>query len=176
MISPQPAFLAALERLFTEGATLVFWNDPDGEFSAQVDALSLDGVRIARLDVAPALQVKIWIEREAGARWLIYAPFAEPEPEKDWLLDARLRGKPFSADTASMQLDELGLGTASLRDHLKLRAKFLRAKDRFDRLPDSYVREFEKLLVGGIASWLERARPSSVWTTTKQSPSTPWLE
>lgn len=134
MNSPQPAFLAALDRLFNEGATVVFWNDPEGEFSSQVDDLALDGVKIARLDVAPALQVKIWIEREAGARWLIYAPSAEPEPEKDWLLDARLRGKPFSADTASMQLDELGLGSASLRDHLKLRAKFLRAKDRFDRL------------------------------------------
>src|SRR5450830_24605 len=119
MSNPQPPFLSALERVFQEGAATVFWNDPDGEFSAQVDALELDGVKIARLDVAPALQVKIWIEREAGARWLIYAPSAEPEAEKDWLLDARLRGKPFSADTASMQLDELGLGTASLRDHLK---------------------------------------------------------
>jgi uncharacterized protein (TIGR02687 family) len=126
--------LSALERLFHEGATLVFWSDPDGEFSAQVDELSLDGVRVVRLDCTSALQIKIWLEREPAARWLIYTPSAQPIFEKDWLLDARLRGKIFSADTASMQRDELGLTTHALRDHLKSRAKFLRAKERLDRL------------------------------------------
>ncbi len=66
--------------------------------------------------------------------WLVYAPFDEPEPAQDWLLDARLRGKPFSADSASIQLEELGLSTRSLRDHLRSRAKVLRARDRFERV------------------------------------------
>ena len=129
-----PAFLAALTRLFQEGCTLVFWNDADGEFAAQVNDFDINGVEILRLDRTPALQAKIWIERKVGARWLVYAPFEEPEPALDWLLDARLRGKPFSADTASMQIEELGLTTRALRDHLKARAKFLRARDRFERL------------------------------------------
>ncbi|USX11083.1 BREX-1 system phosphatase PglZ type A [Paraburkholderia fungorum] len=134
MSSGQNAFLPGLARLFSEGHSLVFWNDADGEFAAQVDQLDLQGVRVVRLDETPALQAKIDIERERGAQWLFYAPFPQPEPAADWLLDARLRGKAFSADTASMQLDELGLSTQALRAHLKERAKFLRARERLDRL------------------------------------------
>ncbi|NVH77086.1 BREX-1 system phosphatase PglZ type A [Paraburkholderia sp. JPY432] len=134
MTSGHSAFLPALARLFAEGHSLVFWNDADGEFAVHVDQLDLPSVRVVRLDQTPALQVKIEIERERGAQWLFYAPFPEPAPSADWLLDARLRGKAFSADTASMQLDELGLSTQALRSHLKRRAKFLRARDRLDRL------------------------------------------
>lgn len=134
MSSAQPAFFTTLTRLFEEGHSLVFWNDAGGEFASQVDAIELDGVKVLRLDQTPVLQAKIWIEREVGVRWLVYAPYEEPEPAKDWLLDARLRGKPFSADTASMQLDELKLSTRALRDHLKLRSKFLRARDRLERI------------------------------------------
>ncbi|AEA60099.1 BREX-1 system phosphatase PglZ type A [Burkholderia gladioli] len=134
MTSAPHTFLPALSRLLAEGHSLVFWNDAEGEFASQLDGVELDGVRVVRLDQVPALQVKIWIEQEKDARWLFYAPFAEPEPAADWLLDARLRGKAFSADTASIQLDELGLTTQSLRAHLKHRAKFLRARERLERL------------------------------------------
>lgn len=133
-MSSAPVFLAALTRLFEGGHALVFWNDVGGEFASQVDAICIEGVQVLRLDRTPALQAKILIERQVGGRWLIYAPFDEPEPAQDWLLDARLRGKPFSADTASIQLEELGLGTKSLRAHLKERAKYLRARDRFERV------------------------------------------
>ena len=104
-MSNAPVFLPALTRLFQEGHALVFWNDASGEFAAQVDVIGIEGVQVVRLDRTPALQAKILIERQVGARWLIYAPFDEPEPAQDWLLDARLRGKPFSADTASIQLE-----------------------------------------------------------------------
>jgi hypothetical protein len=53
---------------------------PGGEFAAQVDAIGIEGVQVLRLDRTPALQAKISIEREVGGRWLIYAPFDEPEP------------------------------------------------------------------------------------------------
>lgn len=132
-ISSHP-FFPALARLFDEGQYLVFWNDADGEFTADVDGLQLPEVKLLRLDQMSTLQAKVWLEREPQSRWLIYSPEAVPEPVHDWLLDARLRGKPFSADTASMQLDELGLASRALQVHLKVRAKFLRAKDRIERL------------------------------------------
>ena len=34
MSSAAPAFVGALERLFQEGARIVFWNDADAEFGA----------------------------------------------------------------------------------------------------------------------------------------------
>ena len=129
-----PAFLPALARLFTEGHNLVFWNDADGEFTQDVDALTLDNATVLRLDQTPLLKVKLELETAPTANWLLYSPAPAPEPVDDWLLDARLRGKAFSADTASMQLDELGLASHALRPHLKQRAKFLRAKDRVERL------------------------------------------
>lgn len=156
MTSGSHAFLPALARLFSEGHSLVFWNDADGEFASQVEQLDLQGVRVVRLDQTPALQAKIAIEREVGAQWLFYAPFPEPEPSADWLLDARLRGKAFSADTASIQLDELGLSTQALCGHLKRRAKFLRARDRLDRLkrwaePDDTADDLDRKMLAVLA-------------------------
>ncbi|OIO78098.1 MAG: TIGR02687 family protein [Gallionellaceae bacterium CG1_02_56_997] len=114
--------------------SVVFWHDADGEFSASVDELPLPGVQLLRLDALPALQVKLSIERAPLQKWLIYSNQPEPEMVKDWLLDIRLRSKTFSADSASIMLEDLGLASQMLRTHLKLRAKFLRAKDRVEKL------------------------------------------
>lgn len=127
-------FQDALIKQFAGGQQLVFWNDPDSEFMAEVDALDISGVKLLRLDQTPALMAKVLLEQDPQSRWLIYAPTECPAPEDDWLLDARMRGKAFSADSASMQLDELGLSSRVLHGHLKQRAKFMRAKDRVDRL------------------------------------------
>ena len=127
-------FFTALERQFNEGQRLVFWNDPDSEFITEVDGLDISGVKLLRLDQTPALKAKVLLEQDPDSRWLVYATADCPAPEDDWLLDARLRGKAFSADSASMQLDELGLSSRVLHGHLKQRAKFMRAKDRLDRL------------------------------------------
>lgn len=124
----------ALQRQFEVGQNLVFWNDPDSEFITEVDGLDISGVKLLRLDQTPALKAKVLLEQDPQSRWLIYAPNECPAPENDWLLDARLRGKAFSADSASMQLDELGLSSRMLHGHLKQRVKFMRAKDRVERL------------------------------------------
>ncbi|WP_411725285.1 BREX-1 system phosphatase PglZ type A [Methyloglobulus sp.] len=123
----------SLNTLFTSHA-IVFWHDAEGEFSSTVDNVSLENVNLVRLNEMPALQVKIDIERQPEQRWLLYSPYPAPDPNKDWLLDVRLRSKSFFADSTSMVLDDLGLSLQSLRGHLKERAKFLRAKDRVERL------------------------------------------
>lgn len=128
------------QRLFDSLTTLfatypvVFWHDVEAEFGSAVDSLQLDGVRLVRLDDSAALRVKLDIEEAPDQRWLIYSAKPEPEPAKDWLLDVRMRSKAFRADTTSILLEDLGLSTQGLRAHLKERAKFLRAKDRVDRL------------------------------------------
>lgn len=128
------------QRLFDSLTTLfatypvVFWHDVEAEFGSTVDGLQLDGVQLVRLDDSAALRVKLDIEKAPDQRWLIYSAKPEPEPTKDWLLDVRMRSKSFRADTTSILLEDLGLSTQGLRAHLKERAKFLRAKDRVDRL------------------------------------------
>lgn len=129
----QQRLFESLTTLFTTHP-VVFWHDVEAEFASAVDSLQLDGVQLVRLDDMPALRVKLDIEGAPDQCWLIYSAKPEPEPTKDWLLDVRMRSKSFRADTTSILLEDLGLTTQGLRQHLKERAKFLRAKDRVDRL------------------------------------------
>lgn len=129
----QQRLLESLGTLFITNA-VVFWHDVESEFASAVDGLQLDGVQLVRLDDTPALRVKLDIERSPDKHWLIYSAKPEPEPAKDWLLDVRMRSKSFRADSTSILLEDLGLTTQGLRAHLKERTKFLRAKDRVDRL------------------------------------------
>ena len=123
----------SLNALFT-AHPVVFWHDVEGEFTSVVDSVAPEGVQLVRLDDTPTLRVKIDIERAPGQRWLLYSTQPEPDPAQDWLLDVRMRSRSFLADTTSILLEDLGLATQSLRYHLKERAKFLRAKDRVERL------------------------------------------
>lgn len=123
----------SLTALYANHA-VVFWHDTDAEFSSSVEGLSLPEVQLLRVDSMPALQVKLNIERELGQKWLLYSNKIEPELAQDWLLDIRLRSKIFRADAASILLEDLGLSSQTLRAHLKLRAKFLRSKERVEKL------------------------------------------
>ena len=129
----QQRLFDSLTSMFSTHA-VVFWHDVESEFTSAVDGLQLDGVQLVRLDETPALRVKLDIESSPDQRWLIYSAKPEPEPAKDWLLDVRMRSKSFRADSTSILLEDLGLTTQGLRAHLKERTKFLRAKDRVDRL------------------------------------------
>jgi uncharacterized protein (TIGR02687 family) len=113
---------------------VVFWHDADAEFVSQLDALELPGVQVLKLDHESAIKIKRQIEADLHQSWLLYSNQEAPTPDADWLLDVRLRSKSFRADTASMLLEDLGLTTLTLLPHLKLRTKFLRAKDRVERL------------------------------------------
>lgn len=123
----------SLNLLFNTNA-VVFWHDVDSEFLNFVETLSLDNVQLIRVDEQSNLQTKLKLESSQSQRWLLYSNQPEPEPAKDWLLDIRLRSKTFRADSASILLEDLGLSTVSLRSHLKNHAKFMRAKDRVERL------------------------------------------
>ena len=129
----QQRLIDSLITLFANHA-VVFWHDVDAEFSSAVDDLQLDGVQLVRLDDTPALRIKLDIARAPKQNWLLYSNQPEPLPTNDWLLDVRMRSKAFLADSTSILLEDLGLTTQSLRQHLKERAKFLRAKDRVERL------------------------------------------
>ncbi len=150
------------QRLF-EGLTnlfdshpVVFWHDVDSEFITDIDDLQLPGVQVIRLDDSPALRIKLRIESQPNQNWLLYSNQPEPEPGKDWLLDVRGRSKSFRADSTSILLEDLGLSTMSLRAHLKERAKFLRAKDRVDRLkrlvlPTDSAEDLDRKMLAVIA-------------------------
>jgi uncharacterized protein (TIGR02687 family) len=127
---------SSLRRCFkNEGHRLVFWYDPDREFEGALNSLDLEGVTTLRLDEIGALELKIKLELEdTSGQYLIYAPFAEPDKEDDWLLDIKLYNHVFYADRASVVLNELGLKQVSLRGYIAQRLIFCRSQDRLERL------------------------------------------
>jgi uncharacterized protein (TIGR02687 family) len=126
------------QKFVTEGARLVFWHDPNAEFVDYVEeGLTGDIADVQVLDVAEVggLSAKLRLEREdPTGKYLVYSKGEAPPAEEDWLLDIRLYGAQFHADVASLWLQELGLSTLSLREHLKARAAFLGNQDRRKKL------------------------------------------
>jgi uncharacterized protein (TIGR02687 family) len=124
-----------LTSLYDKGQRIVFWHDPDGEFSEMVPDLDLLDVSVLHLDKTPTLEAKVTVELEQPkTRFLIYETGDQPAPENDWLLDIRLYSDQFAADRSSMILKELGLHQQSLRNHISSRSKFFASKERIGRI------------------------------------------
>jgi len=127
----------ALDKLFRE-ERIVFWNDPDREFVSYLTGQlfsPVEGVKVIRLDQTGGLEAKLQIEtNEPNTKFLVYSPDEEPDYDNDWLLDIRLYSRSFRADRASIILEELGLQTQHLREHLAQRRKFCDHRERLQRL------------------------------------------
>ena len=129
---------ALQQKFIAEGARLVFWHDPDGEFGDYVaGGLAGDLAYVKVLDVQEVggLSSKLLLEREdTTGKYLVYTRDALPAAEQDWLLDIRLYSAQFHADVASLWLQELGLSGLYLRDHLRARQGFLGNQERRAKL------------------------------------------
>jgi len=126
------------QKFVTEDERLVFWHDAPGEFVDYVEGgLTGDIAEVQVLDVAAVggLSAKLCLEQEdPTGKYLVYSKGEEPPADTDWLLDIRLYSAQFHADVASLWLQELGLSSLSLRDHLKARAAFLGKQERRKKL------------------------------------------
>jgi len=148
--------ISTLLRLFSDNR-IVFWYDGDREFEESLRDLSLDGVKVLRLDEVGALEIKILLElQDSTGRYLLYAPFAEPDAKDDWLLDIRLYSRTFHADQASILLNELGIKSQTVRPYLASRRTFFRSHDRLNRLkkwvkPDDTGAELDLKMLAVLA-------------------------
>jgi len=98
-----------LEKLF-ESNRVVFWNDAEGECETGLQACLPQGVSVLRPDTIGQLKTKVTIELEKSKeKFLVYAPFPQPEIKDDWLADIRFYSYQFYADTSSMIVEDLGL-------------------------------------------------------------------
>lgn len=133
---PKHQLTDTLQKIFkNENQRIVFWYDADREFDEGFSDLKLDGVNVIRLDEIGSLEIKILLElQDTTGKYLLYAPFAEPDAKDDWLMDIRLYSRTFHADQASILLNELGLTSQSLRPYLTSRRTFFRSQDRLNRL------------------------------------------
>ena len=129
---------ALFQKFATEGERLVFWHDPNGEFADYLtEGLKGDLSDVNVLDVAEVggLSAKLRLEKEdPTGRYLVYSTGAVPPAEEDWLLDIRIYSASFHADIASLWMQELGINSLFLRDHLQARDVFLRNQERRKKL------------------------------------------
>lgn len=127
--------LEGLSRLAFAGHPVIWWSDPEGEFSELIASLPFAQGDVIALGSVPALAIKRRIALDgAGKVFVLYERGPAPDPENDWLLDIRLYAAPFAADATSMLQQDLGLRSASLRDHLKSRGRFFTSKERTAKL------------------------------------------
>ncbi len=130
--------IQSLEEKFNEplpdGAIrhIVFWYDEDKSFDEIVTDIELDDVKIHRVE-NNYFKTKVLLEREdTKSNYLLYIPSAKPQPEENWLLGILLYSQEFSADKASLTLQELELDNIYLKKSIKKFAKFFNSQKRLN--------------------------------------------
>ncbi len=123
-------------RPASEWRRVVFWYDPEGDRdrSALEDALRAVNVKLWELSPNTVLQTKYQLEVvDPGSSYVVYAPFAQPAPEDNWLLDMELYGQVFEADAIGLVRTQLHLQQVP-RSELEQHARFFRNQERMHRL------------------------------------------
>lgn len=112
---------------------IVFFQDPDGEFAEEIDALSLPGVRVLKLSGRNQfLAKKLLTHDDLASHFLVYMPLQFAQEGEDWLLDLELCCEPpFRADLLSVWMHEMQVPErAEYRELMHQYRRFFQAKER----------------------------------------------
>lgn len=115
---------------------IIFWQDPDGEFSDLVDELCLDGVKVLKLTGKNNFAAKRLLSAtDADSNYLVYNPVSYSDVRDDWLLDIELYSEEFRADLLSIRMQEFDMpDTIQMRRVMKDYSKFFENKERVAKL------------------------------------------
>ena len=88
---------------------VVLWYDPNGEWASEFDDYQPAQAEKLRVE-GNEFSVKVQVSRAPlDQRFLLYLPSAKPAEPDNWLLDLLLAGHEFTADRASLDIQEAGL-------------------------------------------------------------------
>jgi len=122
-----------LERWF-EKHPVVFWHDPDGQYAADLDDLTLPGVQTIRV-ANDEYGIKHRLLREKSAsKFLVYRSGQVPTGVGNWLLDLELAYGVFTADRTALITQDLGLTGDGMNEVVQAHEKFFNAAKRVDSL------------------------------------------
>ena len=115
---------------------IIFWQDPEGEFSSFVDELHLDDVKILKLTGKNNFAAKYLLsEIDTDSHYLVYNPLSYADIRDNWLLDIELYSEEFRSDLLSVYMQELGIpDTLPMRKVMKIYGKFFENKERIAKL------------------------------------------
>ena len=147
-----------------EKSPVVVWNDPDAEFAEEIAGLELPGVTCLSDADGDRFYLKRTVnELVPGERLLVYRA-GSTDGSTDWLADVCTYAPSFSADTASVMLDELGADdTPEMRVALRQFSTYLRRRGVVGRVRGlaTSLRTPNDLAVAVMAAALGTEAPAS---------------
>jgi uncharacterized protein (TIGR02687 family) len=113
---------------------LIFWYDPEGQFQDTFNELELPAIEKFTLGDTPFTAKHQLLIQQPDRDFLLYAPFPEPAPLDNWLLDLQKSGLTFSADRAALLYADFGFTLRHLETVLRQHLKFFDHKKRSESL------------------------------------------
>lgn len=113
---------------------VVFWHDPEGQYTADLDSLDLPGVQTIRVANDEFAIKNRLLHDEPEGKFLIYRSGQVPNGIADWLLDLELAHGTFRADRTALVAQELGLTDKGIDDVVQAHEKFFKAGKRVQSL------------------------------------------
>ena len=136
-----PASPAATSRIHESLDTalarkrVVLWYDPNGEWASEFNDYQSGAAEKLRVE-GNEFSVKVAISRAPlDQRFLLYLPSAKPPEPANWLLDVLLAGHEFTADRASLDIQEAGL-TLEFKELAQQHKAFFRSPVRNTKLKE----------------------------------------
>jgi uncharacterized protein (TIGR02687 family) len=112
---------------------VVLWYDANGEWASEFDNYQSAQAEKLRLE-NNEFSVKVQVSRAPlDQRFLLYIPSAKPPEPENWLLDLLLAGHEFTADRASLDIQEAGL-TLEFKELAQQHKAFFRSPVRTTKL------------------------------------------
>lgn len=118
-----------LRELFKENS-IIFWYDESGNLKDEFESLDLDIKKLIIDNNQFNIKYQI-LTGNKDTKYLIYSESNEPKHEDNWLLDVQLKSYMFSADRASMILNDLGIDII-YKPFIQNHITFFEAKSRVD--------------------------------------------
>lgn len=139
-----------INNYFAKGYQYVVWYDSKQEFIDIINEISSQIT--ARLYVAQEKQqfkTKYDLLQDADNSYLIYAPYARPQIQLNYLTDIEHYSKLFTADATHIILEELGLDDDKLQ-FVKKYSDFFKAKGRRENFKKYWSESFNSNPAEGI--------------------------
>ena len=114
---------------------IVFWYDPESEWTEEFDSYKESNIKKYSVE-RNEFSIKVKISRASSEqKFLLYFRSPKPTDESNWLLDVLLAGYEFTADRASLDIQEAGL-SLEFKKLAQKHKSFFRASSRCKKLKD----------------------------------------
>ena len=114
---------------------VVLWYDPSGEWGSEFESYAPASAEKLTVE-GNEFSVKVAISRAPlSQHFLLYLPSSKPPEPQNWLLDLLLAGHEFTADRASLDIQDAGL-TLEFKELAQQHKAFFRSPVRTSKLKE----------------------------------------